>query len=225
MEAFGTGHVEDKSPADDESFIARLYYAPELSETPSGVPAPATIFTAYSNDDATVELFSVLFDGANFIIDATAAGGGPSPPVAAELLLWNLIEFEWVNGTTGNFWVNVDATTEAATETFAPGAGSVDAVRLGASAPLPRGVDNTTLGGFEGRGLFDDYQSQRTENVGQLLHGDANDDASVDAGDINAVVNEFLFSTLGPGVADCNLDKSVDAGDINCIVGIFLNLP
>ena len=214
MEAFGTGHVEDKSPADDESFIARLYYAPELAETPTGVPAPTTIFTAYSDDGATTPLFSVLFDGTNFKIDATAApGGGVSADIPAELALWNLLEFEWVSGTTGNFWVNADATAVAATTTFAPGTGSVDAVRVGSP---------TGQGGFTGRGLFDDYQSQRTEYIGPLRNGDANDDGSVNGGDASAIINEFLFNTLGPGFADCNQDKVVNGGDASCVINIFL---
>jgi hypothetical protein len=226
MAASGTGYVEDRSPTDDGSFIGRFYFLSNFTPAQTGAPPPSPpdIFVAYSTDTPGVEseLFSVIYDNGNVTIDATAATGGASGPIAL-LPGWNLIEFEWVADTTGNIWVNANAAAgDPATDTFAPGSGAVNSVRLG----LPNGIGNQS-----GSGKFDDYQSQRSEAVGphvltngESKLGDSNDDDSVDAGDINAVVNEFLFQTLGPGVADCNLDASVDAGDINCIVNDFLNL-
>ena len=212
MEAFGTGHVEDKSPLDDASFIGRFYFFPSLTlevGAPTGAPAGvAKIFVAYSDDEATSELFSIYFDGTNFVLDAGGATGTTST-VAATPGIWNLLEFEWVSGTTGNFWVNRDATSEEPNGTFTPGTGSVDAVRLG----FPEGQ-----GTLNGAGEFDDYQSQRTQKIGPLVICDANGDGSVTFNDILDVIVEVgTFApniVLQPGTPDCNLDGNVSFNDI-----------
>ena len=205
MEAAGTGFVEDRSPVDDESFIARFYFLPELTQTQAGVPVPADIFVAYSDDGATTELFSINFDGANINVDATAAPGGGTASAAADTTHWNLIEIAWESGVGGSLWVNADAAIpDAASDTFTPGTGSVNSVRFG----FPNGFGTLT-----GMGTFDDYQSQRTLPVGGLLICDANGDESLGIADAISLFNE-LGGTLNFGQPDCNIDGDIGIADV-----------
>ncbi len=206
LEVTGTGYVQDNSPLDETSFVARFYFLPKL--TGSGL---TDVFVAYSNEGSPTAAITIRFDGTNIILDATALGG-TSISVAA-VTGWNLVEFAWESGTTGNLWVNADATNDPASATFTPGTGDIGLVRLG----LPNGIGTFTGGSV----IFDDYVSNRTQAVGMLLAGDANLDGDIDGADNNMVVAEFLSGTLANGVVDCNLDGSVDSVDINCMVAAF----
>ena len=207
LEVTGTGHVVDNSPTDEATFIGRFYVFPILLGAGSH-----EVFAAYS-DEAGTKLFSITYDGTNFNFDATGPAGGGTTSVAADTTHWNLIEFKWESGVDGSVWVNADALTDPVSSTFASGTGTVDQVRLGAVA----GIDANMA-------WFDDYESHRSQAVGALLAGDGNSDGNIDSGDIDMVVNEFLFSSLAGGVPDCNLDGNVDSGDVDCVVKIFLNL-
>ena len=211
LEVTGPGHVMDGSPFEDPNFIGHFYFLPQFTSG-SGT---LDLFVAYSNEGGTTELFSVRYDGTNIIMDATAATGGNSVFFPADPTHWNLVEFSWRSGTTGSLWVNSDALNDPADATFDSGTGLVESVKLGA----PNGFD-----GFAGKVIFDEYESHREQQVGQLLAGDANLDGNIDVGDIDLIVAEFVFSSLAEGVIDCNLDGSVDVGDIDCIVAIFIGL-
>ena len=206
LEVTGTGHVVDNSPTDEATFIGRFYVFPKLLGA-----GTHEVFAAYSDESGT-KLFSITYDGTNFNFDATAATGG-STSVAADPTHWNLVEFKWESGAQGSAWVNADALTDPASSTFASGTGSVDQVRLGAVA----GIDAN-------QAWFDDYESHRSQAVGALLAGDGNSDGNINSGDVDMVVNEFLFSSLAGGVPDCNLDGNIDSGDVDCVVKIFLGL-
>jgi len=208
LEVTGTGHVVDNTPTAEATFIGRFYVYPKLLG--AGVHE---IFAAYS-DEVGTKLFSITYDGTNFNFDATAATGGGATSVVADTTHWNLIEFKWESGVQGSAWVNVDSLSDdPVSGTFASGTGSVEQVRLGAVA----GIDAN-------QAWFDDYESHRSQPVGALLAGDGNSDGNINSGDVDMVVNEFLFSSLAGGVPDCNLDGNIDSGDVDCIVKIFLNL-
>jgi hypothetical protein len=211
LEVTGPGHVMDGSPFEDANFIGHFYFFPQF--TGSGT---TDLFVAYSNEAGTTELFSVRYDGTNVIFDATGGAGGTSVSFPADPTHWNLVEFTWSSGNSGSLWVNSDATSDPADQTFTSGTGMVESVKLGA----PNG-----FGGFGGKVSFDEYEAHRVQQVGMLLAGDADLDDLINSSDINAIVDEFLFDVLAEGVIDCNLDGLVDSGDINCVVDIFLGNP
>ncbi|MCF6263562.1 MAG: hypothetical protein L3J24_08275 [Xanthomonadales bacterium] len=202
LEVTGTGHVQDDSPAAETSFVGHFYFLPDFSGTGS-----TDIFVAYADTAAASEAIVISYDGTNITIDASAIGGGSAAVAAASG--WNLVEFAWESGTTGNFWVNADATSDPVSATFTPGSGSIEAVRLGA----PNG-----LGGFTGRSLFDEYVSNRTQAVGALLIGDANGNGNLSIADVITLFNELNAGApvLASGQPDCNLNGSVTIADVIC---------
>lgn len=206
LEVIGTGYVQDNSPSAETSFIGHFYFLPEF--TGAGL---TDLFVAYSDEAATSPVITIRFDGTDIILDASAIGGN-SVTVTA-VTGWNLVEFAWESGTTGNLWVNADATTETPSNTFSPGTGEINMVRLGSQ--------NASGAFTSGRVIFDEYVSNRTQPVGILLAGDANLDGAVDGLDTDIVVAEFLSGTLANGVVDCNLDGAVDSVDVNCMVATF----
>lgn len=212
LEVTGPGHVADPSPSVDPDFIGHFYFLPQFTSG-SGTP---DIFIAYSDEGGTAELFSVRYDGTNIIFDASGGADGTSVSFPADPTHWNLVEFAWHSGSPGSLWVNSDAAIDPPDATFTSGTGFVESVKLGA----PNGFD-----GLVGKVSFDEYESRREQQVGQLLAGDADLDDKINSNDINAIVDEFLFGTLAEGVIDCDLNGSVDSGDINCVVDIFLGNP
>jgi len=208
LEVTGTGHVVDNSPADETTFIGRFYVFPKM--LPAG---PHELFVAFSDQtDTNSDVVVITYDGGDITIDATKVGGGTAT-VAADTTHWNLVEFLWTSDGQGSLWVNSDAVNDAADATFASGTGSIDQIRLGAVSTIGANI-----------AYFDDYESHRSLPVGALLAGDGNFDGNINSGDIDMVVNEFLFSALANGVVDCNLDGSINSGDIDCVVAIFLGL-
>ena len=204
LQATGTGHVVDNSPAGETTFIARFYFFPKLLTA-----GTYEIFTAFADETGTADTFVVTYDGTNIVI--TASDGGASASAPANPTKWNLVELKWVSGGMGSLWVNSDAAVDAADGTFASGTGTVEQVRMGAVDGV--GTD---------KAYFDDYVSHRSQAVGSLVKGDGNKDLAVNSGDINVIVAEFLSGTLGQGQPDCNEDGAVNSGDINCVVAIFL---
>lgn len=208
LEVSGSGFVNDNTPDGETTFIARFYFFGK--NLPAGTHA---IFSATSEDNNTGDShFTVTYDGTDIKVESGAASGNVAS-ATADPNKWNLVEVEWVSGATGSIWVNADATTDAPSGTFNSGTGAIGSARLGAVSALA-----------SGSAFFDDYVSHRSLPVGPILAGDGNSDGNVNSGDVNVVVNEFLFNNLGDGSPDCNLDGAVNSGDINCIVAIFLNL-
>ena len=203
LEVTGQGHVQDGKPSGEDNFIGHFYFLPQFTSG-SGT---TDLFIAYSDEGATAELFSVKYDGTNIILDATAATGGNSVSFPASPTGWNLVEFGWHSGTTGNLWVNSDAVNEPPDTTFSSGTGLVESVRLGA----PNGFD-----GLVGKMTFDEYVSRRETHVGQLLAGDANGSGSLTIADVVALFNE-LNGTLAEGQPDCNLSGSITIADVVCL--------
>jgi len=203
MKLSAAGSVKDISPYAEPAAIMRFYVYAQLN---SGTPV---IFEAISDDGATGSLLTVTFDGSNFVFDA---GEGASGNVLGKSG-WNLVEMAWTGGSGLDYWVNVDsAGTPTGIVSAAPGAGLIESVVLGPQFTL------------DGTMTFDDYESHRETLIGGLLAGDGNQDGNINSGDINVIVNEFLFDSLGEGIPDCNLDGSINSDDIDCVVDIFLGL-
>jgi len=208
LKVTGTGLVVDNTPDGEVTFIARFYFFGKNIGA-----GTREIFSAWSADAGSgLKQFKVTYNGTNVVVDASDGGGGTAT-AAAIPNKWNLIEVEWTTGGAGSLWVNADAAADAASDTFDSGTGSIGSVKLGAITDIGA---NTAL--------FDDYVSHRSSPVGPVLSGDGNSDTNINSGDVNVVVNEFLFNNLSSGYPDCNLDGAVNSGDINCIVAIFLNL-
>ena len=193
------GYVADNNPTDETTFISRFYFFPK-----NVAAGPHEIFVALSDEaNSESDVFVISYNSGDITVDAQGAGGD-SVTVAADPTHWNLVEVSWTSGGTGEIWVNSDATVDAATDTFAPGTGSIGRVEMG-------GAD---------AGLFDDYESHRSLPVGALLVGDSNNDGMVNGLDISGVLKEAnAFSPeLQSGTPDCNLDGSVSGLDISGIL-------
>ena len=210
LKVSATSYVQSDA-ASDTRYIGRFYFLPKTGGT-----GTVDILIAYSDQvvtNATTDLFTISYDGTDFIFDATEAGGDSGMTAASSG--WNLVEFEYdSDSSTFNYWVNEAwdfnaLSYTAPTGSFASGAGTVEAVQLGA----PNG-----MGGFTGEITFDAYEAHRTTNVGALLAGDANDDGNVNSGDTVGIINENLGDILAQGQPDCNGDGNVNSGDTVCII-------
>ena len=209
LEVSDTSFVQSDA-ASDTRYIGRFYVLPK-----TGGAGEVDILIAYSDETPTTELFKISYDGSNFKFDAGGAGGDSGMTAASSG--WNLVEFEYdSDSSTFNYWVNeawdFNALSYAApTGTFASGAGTVEAVQLGA----PNG-----MGGFTGEITFDAYEAHRTTNVGALVVADANGSGTVTSGDATRILNEVsLGGTLSSGQPDCNENGSITSGDATCVLG------
>jgi hypothetical protein len=198
----GQGHVQSNF-ASDTQYRARFYVFDGL--TGSGT---VDVFEAYGDEAATNDLFKVTFNGTQFTFDAGGAGGGSASAPSANG--WNLIEFDWNStGGTFDFWVNTDALSVAPTGFTTSGAGTVEAVRLG--APNGFGTQVGQLG-------YDAFESHRTTGVGPLIDCDADGSGNPDINinDILAVITERFGNppALASGQPDCNRDGDININDI-----------
>ena len=198
LEVTGTGHVVDNSPTAETTFIGSFWMFPKNLSA-----GTYEIFVALSDEgDVNSDVFVVSYDGANFVLDASAAGGDTAT-VAANTSLWNQVEFSWSSGGVGSLWVNSDATVDPADDTFAPGTGSIEQVRMGAVD----GISTDTA-------FFDHYESHRSLPVGPPLIGDSNDNGSINLFDLISIQNDILGNGLAAGQPDCNLNGSVNLFDL-----------
>jgi len=209
LEVTGTGHVQSNYAVDEARYRARFYVLDGVSGTGS-----ADIFTVYSDDAASSPLFKVSFDGSQFTFDATDAGGNSAS--AAAKSGWNVVELDWTADGNLTFWVNADATTDAATGSASAGTGVVGAARLGAPAGL---------GGLTGKVVFDAFESHRETPIGLLIKGDANGNSSINIFDMISIQNEILdpVGKLAVGQPDCNENGSINIFDMICVQNIILS--
>jgi hypothetical protein len=211
--AITDGSYVVSTKANDSRYIARFYVLDGL--TGSG---NVEIFEAYSDDGAASPLFKVLFDGSQFVFDASdATGGGTSAPVASANG-WNLVEIDWAADGSFKYWVNADAAVDPETGSVNAGSGNVQAILLGA----PNGI-----GTQNGKLTFDAFESHRTTPVGALLAADANNDGAINILDLGNVRIELLNpgaeELLAIGQPDCNSDGSINILDVGCVRLILLN--
>jgi hypothetical protein len=204
MQATDTGYVQDNSPDNHTTFIARFYVRSQLTGA-----GQATVFVAYDNDTPGNQLLKVSYDGANLDFhssDNTVLGTASAP--AGTTGNWHLVEIEYNSGDETRFWVNSNAITAAPTGTYASATGAVESVRLG----LPNG-----RGGFTGGSAsFDAYESHSTTPVGPLMMGDANGSTTYSLADYGAVKQDIL-GNLQIGQPDCNSSGSVSIADYGCV--------
>jgi len=93
------GHVADNSPTDETTFIGRFYFFPKNVAAGSH-----EIFVALSDQtNSESDVFVISYDSGNITLNASGAGGN-SATVAADATHWNLVEFAWTSGGTGELW-------------------------------------------------------------------------------------------------------------------------
>lgn len=202
------GSVQDNSPVAEDMAFVRFYV---LATVTSGTP---TIFEAFSDEAATLpnRLISITTDGTDFVFDA---GDGASPNVPGKLG-WNLVEVAWdVSGVTKkmDYWVNKDATTDAADGSVSALDGTMESVILGSQAPL------------SGTLVFDEYEAHRETAIGPSDICNADGQGAIDLLDALEVVDEYFASPQAPdlaiGLPDCDLSGTVDLLDALEIVDLY----
>lgn len=203
MKLAAPGSVKDTSPEAEPAAIIRFYVYAQLS---AGTPV---IFEAFSDDDATASLLTVSFDGTNFVFDAGADASSNVPGKSG----WNLVELSWTGGDSMDYWVNADATVEAATGSVFAAAGTMESVILGTSET------------YTGTLTFDDYVSHRSNPVGPSDVCNADSIGDINLLDALEVVDEFFAAPDSPDLAigspDCDLSGTVNLLDALEIVDIF----
>lgn len=202
--------VVDNSPTNETSYRARAYgYTSDLAG------AEADIFQA--QNAAGTNIIRVTYTagtGFRFYVNGAASGAslGTVPAVANR---WYGFEVRWANNGTFTAIVRgagVSAPVQITAPAFSNAADRIETARLGL----------LTTAGVTGGMRFDDFDSRRTTDIGFILRGNANGDATVNIGDAIAIRNEVNSggTALASGQADCNEDGTVNIGDAICVRNI-----
>lgn len=195
------GYVQDDNPGGIDRIVARFYFLADNT-------TPTEIYAGYGDNAGGSERFSVAYDGTDVTLTDTTSG--LSVAQQANSGDWNSIEIDWAQGA-GNGVISLSVNGAAPNEdTDLNNAGAqLQSVRLG------------NLNGSTGATGFDAYESRRSTAVGRLIVSDANNDSTVNVGDITVISNEVFSSTLATGQPDCNEDGTVNVGDITCASNII----
>jgi len=197
--------VRDGSPNDEPTYIARFYVRPAITG------GTAVVFQALEDGQATPSI-AVSYTGTQL---SFAARGATTSAVTVTPGAWYSAEVNWTAGGSMTYSVQGNAETAAST-------GTLTGVAAGAQ------VDQANLGWISGGtgGMLesDAFESRRTQPIGRLCRGDANNSGGVTASDRATVTAELSLTALGPGQPDCNESGSVSASDRACITSI-LSLP
>jgi len=213
MQVAGLGQVHDATPLDEAEMHGRFMFLPK---TLTGTPAEVVIFETFSNNDGSSSVFTISYDGVDFIMRSGAAVA--TTPAVTDF--WNMVAFSFDNAGNSNLWVSSDRTFDIDSELLTPhatistnGAGVINSVILG----TPNGLDT-----FTGTAQFDDYISTREAQPGMpALIGDGNNDGNIDSLDFLNVIDEIFKTDQGLGQPDCNLDGAVDSLDFLCIIDVI----
>lgn len=197
--------VRDGSPLNEPTYIARFYVRPAITG------GTAVIFQALEDGQATPSI-AVSYTGTQL---SFAARGATSSAANVTAGFWYSVEVNWTAGGTMTYTVQG---AQAGGVEPAPSTGTLTGVAAGAQ------VDQANLGwisgGTGGTLTTDAFESRRTQPVGRLCRGDANNSGGVSASDRASVTAE-LGGILGLGQPDCNESGSVSASDRACITSIL----
>lgn len=205
VDASTTSYVQDDNPNSEQSYRARFYVY--LSDLTAATDAPIFETDAFT---VTVSLAGGNYTfGSNAGISVSAYDG------------WNSLELSWDNTGTFSMESGYVETVNIAGQDVLQDV-TVPAVTNGADTTL---ITFARLGSLDGSAtgtiLFDDFESRRTEAIGQLMRGNADGNTSVDVLDALAIVDErFPPNTVAPGQPDCTLDGNVNVLDALCVVDI-----
>jgi len=188
--------VRDNSPGGIDRIRARFYVLLNNSGN-------TAIYNGLDSGDTSVFSVAAASNG-----DITLIGGGTTVgPVSGNVGAWNSIEIDWdPSGAGATLTVNEQT----------PQNQSVG----GSTSPIAS-VELGNLQGAAGTLIFDSYESRRTEEIGRLCVGDADNSGSRGLGDLQAIFDEFQFGTLASGQPDADENGSVGLSDLQTVFEIF----
>ena len=202
LEVTGSGYVQDNSPAGIDRIVARFYVLNDNT-------APATIYSGFSANDATGEVFNVTLDDAGQVtLTDTATGQTVSQSGSTD---WLSVEIDWVRDASGSISLSVNGQAAAEATGFDnTGASQLASVQLG------------NLDGAAGTLGFDSYESRRSTAVGRVCVGDADPSGERDFADLTAIFGELVGGSLASGTPDATEDGIIDFDDVTAIFGVIV---
>lgn len=201
LEVSGSGYVQDNSPGGIDRIVARFYVLNDNTAT-------ATIYSGFPNTTGTTPRFNVTLSSAGLVTLTDVATNTSVSQTGSTN--WLSVEIDWGQGAGSGFAaLSVNGQTALETVPLNNSGAALQSVRLG------------NLNGAAGTLGFDSYESRRSTAVGRLLVSDANNDSTINVGDITVMANEIFSSVLASGQPDCNEDGLVNVGDITCASNII----
>jgi hypothetical protein len=190
--------VTDNTPTAEQTFRARFYVYTGLAS------GSAVVYEALNAATPPLRQIAVTYnrDAGNLSFATT----GPTPqtiPVVPDR--WYSVELNWSRAAT-NMGVTVQgaAATTPVTATVA-GVGATDQ------------IDTARLGWVSGTGVgsinADAYESRRTNSIGRLCRGDANNDNVLGIADRVQITTEAGGGALAAGQPDVNEDGVIAIAD------------
>jgi len=202
--AAGPQFVGDNTPANLDRIIARFYV---LNKLDSG--SNAIIFRGFSGDDGAGDLlFTVRLNSNGAITLIDNASGNATSPVSSTTD-WASVEIDWQRGSAGSIELIVNGQSSGVIGVNNSSRGPLESVRLG------------KLNDVSGSLTFDAYESRRTQEIGRLCVGDADNSGDRGLGDLQAIFEEFQFGTLASGQPDADENGEVGLGDLQRVFEIF----
>ncbi len=191
--------VRDGSPNDEPTYIARFYVRPNVTT------GTAVLFQAIQTGQTTPTI-EVAQTGA--VLNLAARGGvSTTTPIVAGR--WYAVEANRAASGTVTFTVKGNQFGTTAQET----APAVINITGAADARVDQANLGWISGGSGGTVETDAFESRRTQTIGRLCRGDANNDTFPGVQDRVQIVNEILGSALALGQPDVNEDGFVGVAD------------
>lgn len=205
-------YVTNNAPDGESVYRARFYVY-------TGSTGTTTVFQATDADNnGGGVVLGVDYDAAagEFVFEQNGAAAGEVAGIVANR--WYSIELAYEAGTSFSAEVAGNQTFTGSIPAGAAGAGTIESHSLGAIA------------GGAGTVRADAFESTRSADteIGRLLVGDSNGDASCNANDLSETAGEVVATLLGDedyavGQPDCTEDGAIDANDLSCTADIVVD--
>lgn len=199
--------VTDNSPTAESTYIARFYTF--LNNAGSD---PIIIYAA---DDGSVDQVQVWYNfpaaGDMTLRTFDASAGTNDLTFNAVGSGWHSVEFVWEAAAAADILFSVNGAADLST--------TIDTSGITLAAAHLGNVNSATNGTSID---FDDFDSRRISRPGRLLVGDADDNASINILDVQAVGNEVVNGVFAAGQPDCTEDGAVNILDVQCVGGIVV---
>ncbi len=196
--------VRDGSPNDEPTYITRFYVRPNVTT------GTAVLFQALEDGQGTPSI-QVTQTGNQLGLSARGVAAATNLTISPGF--WYSVELNWAAGGAMTYAVRGAGVATNLT-------GSLSGVAAGAQ------VDQANLGwisgGSGGTVTTDAFESRRTQAIGRLCRGDANNDGGVSGPDVIQARTESLGGALALGQPDCNEDGGVSGPDVICIRNLSL---
>lgn len=194
--------VTDNTPTAETTFKARFYFY-----TGGLAGGPAVIYQAQNAGGTNI--IQVSYDGSLATPQLTFSVNGAATTQTANVAAnrYYSIEVRWAAAGTFTALVKGGGLPAVTTVNISGFTGGViDTARLGwiSGGSLPGGTTTP---------FFDEYDSRRTSDIGNLCRGDANNDGVYGSADRVLMTNEILGTSLATGQPDMNEDGAIGSGD------------